>query len=51
MSRRISKQMKLNILRKIFKHEKKNLKTEIKNREKEGLVLYVVLSMSHVLCD
>jgi len=30
---------------------KKNLKTEIKNKEKEGFILYVVLSMSHVLCD
>ena len=30
---------------------KKNFKTEIKNREKEGLILYVVLLMSHVLCD
>jgi len=28
---------------------KKKLKTEIKNREKEGLILYVVLSMSRVL--
>jgi len=27
------------------------LKTGIKNRDKECLILYVVLSMSHVLCD
>jgi len=30
---------------------KKNLKTGIKNKDKEGLILYVVISMSHVLCD
>ena len=30
---------------------KKNLKTGIKNIDREGLILYVVLSMSHVLCD
>jgi len=50
MSIKNSKQMKINILKKIFKHEKE-LKTEIKNREKEGLILYVALSMSHLLCD
>jgi len=51
MSRRNSKQMKLSILKRIFKHEKMNLKTGIKNRDKECIILYVVLSMSHVLCD
>jgi len=30
---------------------KKNIETEIKNMEKEGLILYVVLSMSHVIYD
>ena len=50
MSKQNSKQMKLNILKKIFNHEKE-LKIGIKNRDKEGLILYVVLSMSHVLCD
>jgi len=30
---------------------KMNLKTRIKNIYKEGRILYVVLSISHVLCD
>jgi len=30
---------------------KMNLKTGIKDKDKEGLILCVVLSMSHVLCD
>jgi len=30
---------------------KMNFKIGIKNRDKEGLILYDVLSMSHVLCD
>jgi len=50
MSIKTSKQMKLNILKKIFNHENE-LKTGIKNRDKEGLILYDVLSMSHVLFD
>jgi len=40
--------MKLNILKRLYKHENE-LKTELKNKDKEGLILYVVLSMSHVL--
>ena len=30
---------------------KMNLKIGIKNSDKEGFILYVVLLMSHVLCD
>ena len=46
MSRNKSKQMKLNTLKRLYKHE-----NELKNKDKEGLILCVVLSMSHVLCD
>jgi len=49
MSRKNSKQMNLNILKEIFKHEyefKQKIKIKIRK-----VILYDVFSMSHMLCD
>jgi len=50
MSRKDSNQMYLNILKEIFKHEYE-FKKGIKDRDKEGLILYDVPSMSHMPFD
>jgi len=50
MSRKDSNQMYLNILKEIFKHEYE-FKKGIKDRDKEGFILYDVPSMSHMPFD
>jgi len=47
MSRKGSKQMYLNILREIFKHEYQ-FKKEFKDRDKKVLILFYVPLMSHM---
>jgi len=50
MSKKDSKQMYLNILREIFKHEYQ-FKKEFKDRDKKVLILFYVPSMGHMSFD